>query len=335
MSRGDATSCKLERGNVGMLMGEMQFTQKLCVKCGTDVAGKPRVKDPQGRYLCHPCVDRLKAEKSPRTQRASEPVSVPAGSLELPAEGGVFGVIDLDALKRVAEPQRPRELRVCPACGKAREKDSVICINCGFDERAGFQRGTGVGASARTGGTTTCIKCGYNLKGLKQPRCPECGTVVVRQTEKERLAEESKKLARSTYLRPVYMLLGGLLAIGISGVIHGATATYFGVLLVQLFVGVPLALLVYVGCCAAWIGFDAPIHRVALSLVGIVAIVNAIYSAASLVPYAPITFGAPAIVYMMLLMTELDLDKQDAIIMSVLTRGLEFGLMVAIAMAFK
>lgn len=33
--------------------------QKLCVVCGQDVAGKPRTKDPKGRYYCQPCYDAL------------------------------------------------------------------------------------------------------------------------------------------------------------------------------------------------------------------------------------------------------------------------------------
>lgn len=46
--------------------------QKLCVVCGADCAGKPRVKDPSGRYYCKACYDVKAGEaasvgKAPRT----------------------------------------------------------------------------------------------------------------------------------------------------------------------------------------------------------------------------------------------------------------------------
>jgi hypothetical protein len=271
------------------------------------------VKDPQGRYLCQPCFDTVKAAKAERPRASPAPV-------DPPAEEGIFGMVDLDALQPVETGPKPRELKVCPACGKAREKDSVVCVNCGFDDRAGFQRGTGVGASSRKGGTTTCPGCGYDLKGLKKPRCPECGKVLPLVTDREDRDAESKSIARKAYLRPVLMFVIGIMGLLILGAVRGHGGPDMIVrLLLTYAIGVPIGLLVYVICCLIWIGFNAPLHRVALSLAGIYAIVDLVGAVLGLIPMAIIAWAGSVITYVGLLMEELDLDLVDAVIVGIVT----------------
>lgn len=38
------------------MAGAPSGSQKICIKCGADCAGKPRVKDASGRYACKSCV---------------------------------------------------------------------------------------------------------------------------------------------------------------------------------------------------------------------------------------------------------------------------------------
>lgn len=290
-----------------------EASAKTCTKCGVDVAGKPRVKDPQGRYLCQPCFDAVKAAKAERP-RASP---APADPI---AEEGIFGMVNLDALQPVDTGPKPRELKVCPACGKARDKDSVVCVNCGFDDRAGFQRGTGVGASARKGGATACPGCGYDLKGLKKPRCPECGKVLPLATDREDRDAESKSIARKAYLRPVLMFVIGITGLLILGAVRGQGGPDMIVrLLLTYAIGVPIGLLVYVLCCLIWIGFNAPLHRVAISLAGIYAIVDLVGAVLGLIPMAIIAWAGSVITYVGLLMEELDLDLVDAVIVGIST----------------
>jgi len=215
---------------------------------------------------------------------------------------------------------KPRELKVCPACGKARDQDSVVCVNCGFDDRAGFQRGTGVGASARKGGATVCPGCGYDLKGLKKPRCPECGKVLPLVSDREDREAESKAIARKAYLRPVLMFAIGITGLLILGAVRGQGGPDMIVrLLLTYAIGVPIGLLVYVLCGLIWIGFNAPLHRVAISLAGIYAIVDLVGAVLGLIPMAIIAWAGSVITYVGLLMEELDLDLVDAVIVGIST----------------
>ncbi len=290
-----------------------EATDKTCAKCGIDVAGKPRVKNPQGRYLCQACYDSIKDAKTGRP-RASPATADPS------AEEGIFGIVDLDALQPAETGPKPRELKVCPACGKARDKDSVVCVNCGFDDRAGFQRGTGVGASARKGGVTVCPGCGYDLKGLKKPRCPECGKVLSLVSDREDREAESKAIARKAYLRPVLMFVIGITGLLILGAVRGQGGSDMIVrLLLTYAIGVPIGLLVYVLCCLIWIGFNAPLHRVALSLAGIYAIVDLVGGVLGLIPFGVIAWAGSVITYVGLLMEELDLELVDAVIVGIAT----------------
>jgi hypothetical protein len=263
--------------------------------------------------MCQSCFDTFKAAKAERPRASPAPV-------DPPAEEGIFGMVDLDALQPVEAAPEPRELKVCPACGKARDKDSVVCVNCGFDDRAGFQRGTGVGASARKGGATTCPGCGYDLKGLKKPRCPECGKVLPLVTDREDRDAESKAIARKAYLRPVLMFVIGITGLLILGAVRGQGGPDMIVrLLLTYAIGVPIGLLVYVICCLIWIGFNAPLHRVALSLAGIYAIVDLVGAVLGLIPLAVIAWAGSVITYVGLLMEELDLDLVDAVIVGIVT----------------
>lgn len=298
---------------------------KVCTKCGIDVAGKPRVKDPHGRYLCQPCFDAVSAAKTESRPAASRPASKPAPAVEVPADEGVFGMVDLDALKPLADASKPRELKVCAACGKARDKESVVCVNCGFDERAGFQRGTGVGASPRKGGKTTCPSCGYDLKGLKKPKCPECGKVMPLVTEREEREAESQAIARKAWIKPLVLLGIGLAGLCIVGTQRGPGGVE-GVAteLVEFAVGFPVAAIVYVICGFIWVGFDAPPLRATISLAGAYAAADLLSSVFNLLPirivYTTIAFWVgTTTVYGHLLGDMLDMDVQDGFIVAVLT----------------
>ncbi len=104
--------------------------QKICRVCGEDCAAKPRTKDPQGRYVCGPCVQRIKAKRArEREQRAAADDAAPAIGLE------DAGEIDTAAI-RESMLSRPR-LEPCPSCGKPLEQTAVLCINCGHNRQTG------------------------------------------------------------------------------------------------------------------------------------------------------------------------------------------------------
>ena len=76
---------------------------KVCVVCGADCAGRPRVKDPRGRYFCKPCYETAVQNKKHAKEAAAAP-STPRG---------------------------------CPGCGRPLATNAVLCINCGFDLTTG------------------------------------------------------------------------------------------------------------------------------------------------------------------------------------------------------
>jgi len=55
--------------------GSATTNQKCCIICGADCTGKPRVKDPRGRYFCRPCYDA-------RSPAHAEAARSPVGSTE-------------------------------------------------------------------------------------------------------------------------------------------------------------------------------------------------------------------------------------------------------------
>ncbi|MFO0860986.1 MAG: zinc ribbon domain-containing protein [Phycisphaerales bacterium] len=62
-------------------------------------------------------------------------------------------------------------LAACPACTAELRRGAVLCVSCGA--RVGKIETT-VSAAAPT--RAACAKCGYDLSGVKEARCPECGS---------------------------------------------------------------------------------------------------------------------------------------------------------------
>lgn len=54
---------------------------KICVVCGVDCDGKPRVKDPQGQYYCRPCHDRLRSERDANGGANGDAAEIPDAEL--------------------------------------------------------------------------------------------------------------------------------------------------------------------------------------------------------------------------------------------------------------
>lgn len=98
--------------------------EKVCVKCGTDVASLKRTKDPKGNYWCMDCYQAAVAAKQP-----AEPVP-PADEYDLTAE----------LLDEAAAFQD----NVCQNCRSPMPKDAAICVNCGYNVASGKQAHTRV-----------------------------------------------------------------------------------------------------------------------------------------------------------------------------------------------
>ena len=89
---------------------------KPCVKCGVDCAGRPRVKDPKGRYICRGCYEQLKAEHAPESD---------------PPPGDIYAV-------EPAPPSGPNpDGMPCPECGDHVAAGTIVCVSCGYSVELG------------------------------------------------------------------------------------------------------------------------------------------------------------------------------------------------------
>lgn len=308
---------------------------KTCVRCGTDCNGKPRVKDQQGRYTCQPCVDKLHAQRA--ASKPSQGGGAPHGAaVAEPSEPEGFDVFDI-----APDPAAPK-VAPCPNCGKPVNEQAAVCVGCGYSKQLG--RVLKPSDTPRTedlprGKRIECKKCGYDLRGLKTAKCPECGTINTNPSRRDRDRENSAAAAREAYLKPlIYFVVGflGVCLIQLTQFGPGAVVLYGIGYAIQ----VPIGVAVFWVCCLVWIGFDAPIHLTALRLAGIYALVDL---AGSILGFIPIMGGAigwivSLFIYVGLLMDMLEMDLQDTVIVALLTSLVKtviaIFVIVAIANAF-
>lgn len=301
---------------------------KICTRCGQDCSNKPRTKDAQGRYTCRACYDAMMAKAAARQPVAAtattEPDPLPFADDPLPA----------DLLEEAAP---AAGLQICPSCQSSMPHGAPICVQCGFDTRAGKQLGTALGvvqeetAVPPRGGK--CGKCGYSLKGLKEKRCPECGTLIGRLTDRERRNRENAETVKWAYLKPVIQFGVGILGIMLYLTAMGEPDRIL-FHLVSYAIEVPIGVVVFLLCCAMWIGFDAPIHLIALRLAGVYALTNLTSVVVGLVPIWFVGRTIVLAVYIGMLAESLDLEIQDAVIVGLLTFLVKVLIVAAIVVAF-
>jgi hypothetical protein len=116
---------------------------------------------------------------------------------------------------------------------------------------------------AQRQGPTRCVNCGYDLRGLRMVKCPECGVSLTSRTFDR--VERRQDTLREVYLQPLIYLGAGLgisLAVtllfgGVGGV--AAMLMYFGLSIV-------VGWVVFTAMSLLWIGFDQPLLTTALQL---------------------------------------------------------------------
>ena len=212
-------------------------------------------------------------------------------------------------------PEKPRVS--CPACARMMEADAQICIACGFDHRKGFTEHAGIGAGGVIGGGIECPYCGYDLRGLKQPKCPECGNMI----EKDDLRPASRavkvEITSAMVIRPLIMLVCGLIVAG--------AVQWFGVspkATLQYLVGFPVVL----GCgmlayllVGSWLtGFDLPLPVAAMKIAAVYACYDGVIFLMALGTWTWVLWPFVWVGYWVLLAWELDLEFGDTVMLAVL-----------------
>jgi hypothetical protein len=103
----------------------MAEVQKICVKCGADVANAERTKDKQGNYWCRPCYEKALAARKAQKPRPTPP-PVPNLTEQLISEASDY------------------QENVCPACRNPMPGGAVICTRCGLNTSTNRQSKTRV-----------------------------------------------------------------------------------------------------------------------------------------------------------------------------------------------
>jgi hypothetical protein len=266
--------------------------QRLCAVCGIDCTGKPRFKDPQGRYYCEPC-----QQKGAQKASAAAPVAVTPP----PADDVLPDLAALAAVEQAAQGAVPvvPELQLAPeapASGPAPKR----------------LRDPRLGPPPKK--PAKCKACGYDLKGLKADKCPECGAKIVARVKADELEELSRQVAREAYTKPLIYMGIGLAGMATLLALTGAGVSEWIGAYVNWLVAIPVGLLAFWICCATFLGYDAPFHLTAMRLGGIFAITNMLWLLLQSIPI--VGWGATLITMLGMFMSELELDLTDAVIMT-------------------
>ncbi|MCC6660411.1 MAG: hypothetical protein IT437_05950 [Phycisphaerales bacterium] len=125
-------------------MGQATTTGKTCVLCGQDCSGKPRVKDPQGKYMCKACHEQAGQKATTARQKgaaADARAAAVAGAVKdarkPPRTVSAFDTGDdagvpLDGLAFASGETCP-----CGSCGLPIAPAVVVCPSCGFNKETG------------------------------------------------------------------------------------------------------------------------------------------------------------------------------------------------------
>lgn len=119
--------------------------QKVCVLCGGDCAGQPRIKDPRGRYYHKTC-----HAEAARQREAGEAVTPMSDALSdaLPAAGAGAGLgamsgglDDGPSFLDDILPPGAGLAGACPNCRSQLAPSAIVCTACGYNTQSG-QAGT-------------------------------------------------------------------------------------------------------------------------------------------------------------------------------------------------
>ncbi len=308
---------------------------KVCVVCKQDVSKKPRVKDPQGRYLCEACYAETEAKQ--RAPSALKAVSKPAqpspsasgtapskpSSKPAPTDDGVFDSIEQLDGGDAGEFMLPEGYDPSLALAAATAKPEPA-VRVPPPQTKG-----GKGKKGGPAAEFLCRHCGYNMAGALTMRCPECGKMNM-SPKNDALIDTEREVRRNTYLRPVVLtaigLIGSLIALIAGGVGVEAYVVVFGFWLLS----VPVGLLTFWICSLIFLEYDAPFHITAMRLSGIyacVGILDAIGYAAGMHVFGWASFGLLILLYM----TELEMERWEAVGMAVAGIVVKWALIIGLA----
>ena len=286
---------------------------KVCTLCKHDVSKKPRVKDPQGRYLCEPCFARSqqKAVAAAPAPAARAPVVPKAAPVQHAMTGGeaMFDAIDNgDAGGDMLLPEGYDPALVLAAV--TAKPEAPVRAHQPAISPEGVKKKDKKGKAPPP---FSCRHCGYDMSGSISTRCPECGKINM-QPKDQGLLDDEREVRRNTYRRPFTLMLIGwlisalVLAFGKAGVgdviflcAMWGVVTVFGVFTFWV-------------CSKMFLEYDAPWHITLLRLAGIFACSTVMPTAIAIAVGFPFVFGLTSTALTILLYkTELETDWWEAV----------------------
>ena len=294
---------------------------KICGICGEDCSDRPRVKDRHGRYYCKACAaERARTDDDAAPGVAAGTAGGAVGAAAASARPDDADTFDLEEVDPGARPM-PIEIldnaeptRNCPMCFRSMPRDAKICVSCGYDPAKGIQSSTrivkkaGKGWAQRSRGYR-CDTCGYDLAGLPEPVCPECGTRVD-LSRRARLDEQIRSQTfHMEYKKPLFWFAIGFVVVGISLAVKGKPMGFVGYV-VLLAMQLPFML------AGLWLCQKTFLGDVGTIPLNTVRIASALALGGAVDEILPISFffiTPGTIVYLGVLMDLFDIDLADAI----------------------
>ncbi len=276
-----------------------QTNAKICIRCKQDCADKPRSRDSAGQYICGACL----AVHRKRTQG-----DVPADNKPLPKKGDTTavqqGVIEIEGFDAMD----------MGALAKL-EAGAPAAVPKGIEFDAPSEPDNKP-ASGRK-----CPSCGYDLRGLKDNKCPECGTLAKGRSSRshamEAIRDESRQTARMAYIRPVAIMVFGVIALIVVRMMQ-SRVDLLPTDAVLYAVRVPVAFLAFCFCAMTFVGSTGTLPLNFLRHMGVCAVMTALFAFFNN-SMRTVPLVVMAAVYVLFTYEELDLDLNDAWIVAVIS----------------
>lgn len=167
-----------------------------------------------------------------------------------------------------------------------------------------------------------CPSCNYDLRGVTEWRCPECGESFTQGSlERDKRAREST-VRDTSWFAPALMLLIGGAASAVFYAILASEAGASGVAWVLMFLTVNLVIsigvgsAVYAAFCVFWLGWAQSIPTTILQVAGVYAVATAAGALAQLLiplPIIPGLIGAVTLIGMLCKVLELEYAEAIAV----------------------
>ena len=312
-----------------------QVSQKICTICQKDCSERPRVRDEQGRYFCKACLIRQRA-KSMAQEHDRRQADKQTGQLHAKGEDAshedmldIYAIEDeKDAQGKDANELSPLpgfnplpvdlidtevEQHSCPVCKRTLAADARICVGCGYDKSKGIQSSTRIEKTTRKGTRGLyCENCGYDMEGLPEPICPECGTRIDYSRDHRLLDQKKTYAVDDDYKKPLaWFAVGFVLSIFLKGIFGGLDQM---ILFTLLFVATVLA--AWVGL---WIGGRFLLGDSGTALLNLVRLAGAVALGSLVDVILPFSlfFLTPGIFVFCVVLTDvLDIELRDSFLVT-------------------